>query len=450
MSETIQDRTQRRIAQLVMGYYLLLILGGVLRKWVFPNAEEILFFINIPVVLAIYLLALNQRSWPRTNWMLGIAYGFAVLSLVLLPLQFALGAYSSRHLLIWGYGWYNYFFLIPLAFIVAEQFTEQDFLRLARITLWLSLPAAIIVVFQFWSLPTSLINQGGGREEINRFHNLGAALGFVRPQGFFTSTSGQKHFLASLTALLVGAWLLPQWQRLIGRTLLTLALIATVVMLAHSGSRGAFIHAGLILACGLAFGGISGNRSLMLRSILVASGLLLSFLGIASLLAEQGLEVIARRWDVAAMTENRIFELGIIGRIFYNFYGFIFYLFDTPLTGYLLGMGGNAAQQLPWVDLPAAASDWAGYGEWAEGGWDRHIIELGPVLGVLFILYRVIFFLALLRASLLRAVRWIDPWPGMLLAFAGLPLLNGQLGHGSTLGYTWLFVGLILSKLRQP
>ncbi len=69
-------------------------------------------------------------------------------------------------------------------------------------------------------------------------------------------------------------------------------------------------------------------------------------------------------------------------------YGWIYYL-HTPFTGCLLGISSNAAARISWVQIPAAAYTWTGFGIWArESGFAVHLVELGLVLGFGYILFR--------------------------------------------------------------
>lgn len=444
-----RERVRRRIVGLAVAFYWLLVLEGALRKWGLPQFEQVAFFVRVPVALACYWLAFRCRRWPRTTLPVFFCYLLAVAATLLVPLQFVAGGYGQRYLLLAGYGWLNYFFYIPLAFIVAEQFQASDIQRLTRHAAWLALASAPIVVLQFFSPASSVINLGSGLDEANQFANLGSALGYVRPTGFFSSTTGQTQFLASTAALLMGAVLLPRRARTMPALLLWAGMGAVAVMTAFSQSRGAFFLLGLVLAA-TALGGIVASRQrVLLRGTLLPVALIIMMATLWPLLFPEALLVFAERWTGAMASESQVFQLGVFGRAFYGFYGFIQYLGDTPLFGYLLGLGGNAASQLDWVRFPQAAYNWQGYGGWGEDGWSRHIIELGPVLGIFFIALRIYLTLWLARNAA-RAARWSgDVRAIILFGFVGIVLLEGQItGHGTINGFGWFFVGLCLAAAR--
>ena len=143
LAEARRESRRRRLVRLVFVIYWLLIFDGALRKWGLPQFQAPLFFIRVPFTLWLYGLALTQGRWPRTHGLLLTAYVLAVAAAVLIPIQLVAGGYGARYLLVAGYGWMNYFFYIPLAFIVGAQFRRQDVLRLLRHTLWLAIFGSI-------------------------------------------------------------------------------------------------------------------------------------------------------------------------------------------------------------------------------------------------------------------------------------------------------------------
>lgn len=445
-----QDTVRQRIVWLIFGFYWLLIFEGALRKWGLPQLEQVFFFVRIPVALVLYWTAFRHRRWPRTSApMLGL-YLLAVAVTMLVAVQLVAGGYGQRYILLAGYGWVNYFFYVPLAFLIAENFQFEDLLRLTRHATWLAIASCPIVFMQFSSPADSVINLGSGLDEANQFKNLGAALGFVRPTGFFTSTAGQIHFVASTAALLLAAFLQRQRKPSLSPLLLWPGLTAVTLMVLFSQSRGLFFMLGLILGATAVGGLLAGRRRVVVRAALWPALLV----GIAAILwpilFPTVFEVFMTRWSGAQESETRIFQYGVFGRAFYTFYAFFYYMSDTPIGGYLLGLGGNAASQLHWVRFPAAAYHWQGYGAWAEDGWSRHIIELGPVVGIGFIGYRVFLTLWLARKAVRAARRTGDVTALIVFGFVGIVLLQGQItGHGTINGFAWLFVGLCLAAARS-
>ena len=446
----VREAVRLRIVGLAIAFYWLLVLEGALRKWGLPQLEQVMFFIRVPVALACYWLALRHGRWPRTTMPLFLCYFLALVGTLLLPLQFIAGGYGQRYFLLAGYGWLNYFFYIPLAFIIAEQFQAKDIDRLTRHAAWLALASAPIVILQFFSPADSVINLGSGLDESNQFKNLGSALGYVRPTGLFSSTAGQAHFLASTAALLIATLLSAKRMRNMSPLLLWAGTGAIIVMTAFSQSRTVFFMLALVLFATALSGLLAKRRKVLLRGAMLPIALVTTLALLWPLAFPESFHVFSERWSGAAASESQVFRLGVFGRAFYGFYGFSYHLADTPLIGYLLGLGGNAASQLQWVQFPEAAYRWRGYGAWAEDGWSRHIVELGPLLGVAFIGLRLYLTLWLARSAA-RAARWSGNITAVVLfGYVGIVLLSGQItGHGTINGFTWFFVGLCLASARM-
>lgn len=444
-----REAVRRWMVRLVFATYWMLIFEGALRKWGVPQLEQLFFFIRIPIVLLIYWIAFYYRRWPPTTAPLLIFYVFAFAAILLIPIQFLMGDYGRRYLILAGYGWTNYFFYIPLAFLIAREFRHEDLWRLVRHTMWIAMAAAPVVMLQFTSPPDSVINMGAGEDEANQFAGLGAALGTVRPSGFFTSTLGQQMFLASASAMALAAFLQRGHARQIRPLLLWLGTAAIVVMILFSQSRGLFLTVGIILAAAAAAGMLTGRKRVIIRTIVWPTALLVTAAFLWPLLFPTAFEVFVTRWANAWQSESHLFQYGIFSRALYSFYSFIYYMNDTPVFGYILGLGGNAAGQLEWVQKPQAAFVWQGYGAWAEHAWERHIIELGPALGLVCIALRI-WLAAWLGLRAVRATRLSgDPLPLTLFGFVGLLLVYAQItGHGSVNGYCWLFVGFCLAAAR--
>jgi len=114
------------------------------------------------------------------------------------------------------------------------------------------------------------------------------------------------------------------------------------------------------------------------------------------------------------------------------------------LQGYGLGLGGNASTLLgARVDghLPVSL---------AETDWARHIVDLGPVLGLLFVIFRIVLVAWVGVRAVAATRRGSDPLPLLLFAYVATELLQGQItGQGTINGYVWLFTGLSLAASRE-
>lgn len=449
------EKRRRQIVTLVCVVYWLLIFEGALRKWIAPQFSRELFFIRDPFVLWIYWLVFTSRLRPQRSIFLLIGIIFSLVSIPLIALQFA-NSYYLHSWLLPAYGWRNYFLYLPLAFIVGKYFKVHEFERLMRWTLLVAIPIAVLVYAQAHSPASAVINQGTGSGE-DTFGNGGVALGVVRTYGTFTSSPGQGIFIGSVIAMLLASWLRPARKRPLQWPLLVAASVAGVSCLALSGSRGAMVASGIIFAGAIAAAFLTGGRSNALAKCLVPILIVAAGVLLAPIVFPKAVDAMRVRWEVAGYSENLAYGGGgILGRAVYEFGSFRYLLASTPLQGYQLGIGGNAADV---INKERAADDryfdsrLIAFGPKeraaAESDWGRQILELGPALGLLFIAFRVAFVLWLGKAALDATIRSRDPLPLILFAFIGVYLFNGQItGHGTLNGYGWLFAGFCMAMNR--
>ena len=449
------NRTARRreaarvwMVRIIFVLYWLLIFTGALRKWGLPQLQKPLFFIAVPFTVWLYGISLMKNMWPRGFALLNFAYLLAGAAVLLIPVQMITGHYALRYGIVAGYGWLTYFFYIPLTFIIAKEFNQDDVRRLLRHTLWIGIVSAPVVALQFLSPPHSFINAGDAVTATDQFRQLGSALGHIRPAGYFSSSLGLWMFLSTLTIAVLYGWISSAKNPLAGRWVLVLATMALLSMMAFSGSRGAMAQSALVFVATAIAGYISNRRQLAIRAGLWPLMVVVFLVVLWPIVLPSAYDTFITRWDQAAASNND-FALGFAGRALYALYGWIYYL-HTPFTGYLLGITTNAAARLPWVQLPAAAYTWTGFGIWArESGFAVHLVELGLVLGFGYIFFRIWFTLWLLIKVWKSTRKNHDPLALMLFSFAGELILMGQITvQGTVNGYTWIFLGITLAAAK--
>jgi len=448
-----QDRTRENVGKMVVGIiliiYVLLILEGTIRKWLFPQYAEFIFFIRVPVTLWLYVLVIKHGAWPRPSRYFFYGMVLAVIGLVLIPVQMWSGGYDSRYLLIAGYGWTNYFFYIPLAFIVADNLRSQDIYTIIKITLFLGVVAAPLVILQYVAPGDSSINKGFGVGELHQFVGLGFGAGQVRPMGLFSSSVGHQVFTASIVAFVMA--LVIAGKKDVNRMLVLAASIALVVMIGLSIQRGLILHSVLVVGSAVMGSVLTLRSRVLLRGALYPA--MLCILGILIYLYffPQAYETFAHRWTEAHQSESEAYGAGgILARVMYESTKFTMMMEDVPVFGYLLGFGGNAATQLSWLELPDTAYLWSGDSGWSEDGLSRNIIELGPLFGSLFIVFRFALFFWLVRKAIWAARISADPLPLILTGvLAPLMLFYQMTGHGTLIGYTWMFIGFCMATIKE-
>jgi hypothetical protein len=439
----IEESHPRLIVRLVLIIYFLTLFEGVLRKWIAPQWGRPLFFIRDPFVLAIYILVLSKRIRFRRGFLeLGCLFGVAGLILTIGGRM--LSTQEITPIFISAYGWRNYFLYLPLPFIIGRYFDLRDLRRLLAATSLISVAMAGLALAQFRSSTWAPINSGSGDTSEELYGNQGLPGGFVRPFGTFTSNQGMATFTVSAVTAAIYLWLTRSRSRsLRSYLLLACATVGSFSCLSLSGSRGAFVWSGLvivllILGVSLAPGGLS------LKAATIVVVLILSGAVTAPVLFPEATRAFITRWSGAGEVEERAYGAGgIWGRAIYEVFSFHVLLSDTPLQGYGLGSAGNAAWRLGTAPPWSASPDKVAAG---ESDWGRHVLELGPIFGCLFILYRIALTIWLAKETLVATRRSGHPLPWLLFAFVGILIFNGQItGNGTSNAYAWLFTGFCLA-----
>jgi hypothetical protein len=231
----------------------------------------------------------------------------------------------------------------------------------------------------------------------------------------------------------------PAWPVL----LLTGAGVLTCVAL--SGSRGTVLQCGLTLVAAAAVALLGRGGGLKARAALLPVAVAAVSILLYPLVFPEGFEAFAGRWSAADAAETRNFSTGVFGRALYGLVDFVRLIETVPLLGYGLGYGGNASI------IMKATVDGVMPGRLVETDFARHMVDLGPLFGMLFIALR----LALagrLSLQTLRVTRQVpDPVPMLLFSFAAYVLVLGQVtGQGTITFYGWFTAGLLMAAIRNP
>ena len=439
------SRVRCKLVKLIFVIYFLLIFEGALRKWVFFLFPDAVFFIRVPFVLLLYYFALKYFYFFRSNvyFLLGMVFFFVLLCLI--PVQMLLGGYSARYLIVAAYGLHNYVFYIPAAFIIAVCFMREDVIYLVRATLIVAICSVPLVIAQSFAATDSFLVRGFG----GHFVGLQSS-GVIRPMGFFTSSPGQQMFVTSVAAFVFSSWVSVK-VNYVSNKLLIIATLSLLPLLGLSFQRGVLVHVAIVLIFVIIGSMLSKCRKLAFRLLLAV--LILALLALFfPLLFPDGFEIFYSRIVDAHQTEAgeyKFGELGLLSRVLYQLFKFLLIVDDVPLFGYLLGIGGNAALQLSWVDLPSAWSAWDGPAGWAEDGLSMNIVDLGLIFGPLYIVYRYMLFFWVFRLSLEAARQYKEILPITLVGFISPLLLFLQInGQGTLTGYVWLFFGFCLAAIK--
>ncbi len=437
----ISRPADRTMENLVLTLFWLLLLEGALRKWVVPGYSRYLFFIRDPFVLLLYWQALRVNAFRGASPFLPIGLAFAAVALLLAFAQ-SISFGDPRLMTVLAYGWRQYFFYLPLPFVMAATLNSESLQRFARHAFFAMILMAPLVVLQTATSPASVINRGISDDEDLQFKSFAYTAGRIRPSGSFTSNVGLKELIPSTFALLLAALLLPNGMRKMRTPWLMAAAAATATCLALSSSRAAFVHFALVVLAALLLGLVTQVTAIRGRALSIPIALVVAGAVLYPLVFPEALGLILNRVSEAAAATGGS-SLGILDRALAETVGFIDFLDHTPLIGYGLGLGGNGRTYLGSSD-PALMAKVA-----AESDWSRHIVDLGSIVGVLFIMYRIAFTISLLFSSLKAARQSSNPLPLLLFGYVGIGLFYGQLtGHGTVGGFIWLYLGLCMASCR--
>jgi hypothetical protein len=434
----INPKLRRWVVALIFVMFWMLIFEGSLRKWVAPQWSSYLYFLRDPLALCIYILAVRARVFSPLHPLLLIGGLLALVATFVSAFHLLAGETQYTPILAL-YGFRNYFFYLPMPFVIYRVFTYQDLCRLARHSIVALAIAAPIGVLQFKAAPDSILNVGIAEDAEHQFSNLASGEGRVRPAGTFTSVMGMTQLTGSTLALLLWCATTARKKKPSPRWLVMVGCVAVAVALAVSGSRTAFVQAALIASAATVMGLLRGAKTGRVGVIVTPILLVACFVAVFPTLFPDAYSTFMERWSDAAATEATQFQYGWVGRALYSFYDFSRLLGQMPLLGYGVGMAGNGAVNMGVMINGQSVL------KLAEEDWSRHVIELGPLLAILFIAYRVSFAVWLGLRAFKGSRQTGESLPVLLFVYVAVALMEGQLtGHGLVNGFGWIYVGVCM------
>ena len=424
--------TLRNIRRLIWLYFWLLLIEGALRKWALPQLSNPLLIVRDPVVILIYMLSLRARVFPRNAWVISlglIAVASTLLSVLLMSLQWGLPPKSVAF--ITGYGFRSNFLHLPLIFVIARVLRFEDVKQFGWWTLVLSIPMTMLLVAQFRASPDAWVNRtAGGEGEM-----MTAALGKVRTAGTFSFVLGVVAFYALAAAYLVWAAMRGQ----VFKTWLPGAAGAAIVLgVAVSGSRSvvgavAVVVASLAVVFFLQPAAINRFGHVMLVALVL--GLILT----QTPVFREGFTVLSTRFIEVAEASQQSIGAGLVERVVASYTDGLYVLTKAPFLGYGLGIGTNAGARFLTGRQMFLLS---------EGEWPRIFLESGPVLGLAYVIWRCALVVSV-GLLCLRAVKVGNILPLLIFSSSFLPLINGQFGQPTLLGFTVFATGLAMAALKD-
>ncbi|HKH43089.1 MAG TPA: hypothetical protein VKM72_00310 [Thermoanaerobaculia bacterium] len=415
----------RQAVQLAM---VLIILEGALRKWVFPSAQDLVYFAKDVFLLGAYIGFFRERHrlrarlprLPALDALLSAAALYGLLE-VLNPLL--------PNLLVGVLGFKAYFFYVPLLWVVPAAFPSAgELARFLRRYALLSIPVGLLAVAQFFSSPTSILNTYArpGEGEIFFATTFGSS-SFVRVTGTFSFISGYTSYLLAMTILIMGLLGAARW-RFRGNLLMFLALAMNLLGILMTGSRGPLLMLTFLLPLywWLVVAREQGGGAIFGRIIL---GLSL-VLGLVSYAGQDALSAFYGRATTASDAPTRLaapFQQP-------------FDLFsDAGLFGFGIGATHQTAVAVTKGLVPYS---WT-RGIVVEGETGRIMLELGSVGFLLMFIIRLVLALSALRRSRLVRHPYFRGVATACFLFLVAQIIGGVVFDVVTGVYYWFFAGLL-------
>lgn len=243
----------------IKAVFVILVLEGALRKWVLPQASEMIYFLKDLVLLGGYVgfLTSGNKFLIKNN---------VINILILLVAGWCFFQAFNPSLgspLIGVLGLRSYLFYIPLMWIMPSLFqSEEELYKFLRSHLLLLIPVGILGIIQFFSPASSPVNAYAWGEEGPGIATFGfGADAPVRVTSTFSYISGYSLYLPVCLSLLIPLLSIKQSQK--WRWLTVVELLLLSVNLLMTGSRTPVFASILFLLC------YTGIRVLMQPSTLL-------------------------------------------------------------------------------------------------------------------------------------------------------------------------------------
>jgi len=227
-----------RWRQAVQAAMFLVIVEGAIRKWLFPGAQDIVYFAKDLLFLGAYAGWLTGSGHRRLPKLAGLKA-----ALLVAALYGAAEIFNPRlpNLLVGIFGFKAYFLYVPLLFVLPAAFADDRalarFLKRYALT---AVPVGALALAQFFSPAESPLNTyARASEDIAYVSTFGSST-FVRVTATFSYITGYSSYLFAAMILLLGVLATIQWK--FRRNLaLYAALAMTMLGILLTGSRGPLV-----------------------------------------------------------------------------------------------------------------------------------------------------------------------------------------------------------------
>jgi len=408
----------------LLALLVLLVYDGAVRKWLLPQAEQIVFILKDALLIVALGLSAAWRPHKTSS-----SFPAAVQAMLFLYATWVLLEVANQNLpnlLVGLWGVKSHLLYASLIRLLPLAFTKvDDVLKVVeRIYPWVVIPVCGLAFVQVLAPPDSVLNQqvAGGLEGISRFGDEG----LVRVSGTFSYLSGMASFVQCTTLLGFGLFLGGARSKIFlcglgfavaalpvtgSRSVLAVVLVATMAMLFAAQAAGAV-----------------GLR-VVLR-VVIATTL---FALISVTVQDAAWEAFVQRAEGAGDQENRVLILFTSAFDFMDVSGF---------TGFGSGSANLGAQALAGSAVPFS---WLPMRDAFEEEAGRLVIELGIIGWAFSISLRVGLLLWASSLTFTGANSRIRLIGILALPMMGLGVLQGTgvFGVPLTAVYYWFCVALM-------
>jgi hypothetical protein len=414
---------------------VLLIAEGAIRKWVFPGAQDLIYFAKDVFLLGAYAGFLRERAAGKVRYQppaMPVLNFALVMAMVLGTLE--IFNPNLPNLLVGILGFKAYFLYVPLLFVVPAAFeSDAEVYRFLRRYVLIAIPVGVLAITQFFSPSTSALNSyaWGSSVDYAYIATFGTST-YVRVTGTFSFITGYTSYLMATAILILTVLGVSGW-RIRGNVLLFTALGMTLLGMFMSGSRGPVVMLALIspLYWWLAVAR-EGQAGAVFGRALLGLGL------VAACLAYFGGDALGAFYGRATGTKD------LQSR------------FSSPLESPILllpdvgplGLGIGATHQTAAFVTPGVVPySWL-HGLAAEVETGRIMVELGPVgfLAVYFI--RLLLVVVALTHALRLRSRFYRALATASFLFLLIQVLGGAVFDVTSGLYYWFFAGLTFLAIR--
>jgi hypothetical protein len=408
-------------------YFLLLIFEGALRKWTISELSAVLLIIRDPVGIWIIWEAYRTHKWP-TRWSAVVSPLTAFLA-GLSTLQIVAG---NNLLIVALYGLRSYLLPFPVMFIMGENLDEEDLRKLARCTLWLLIPEALLELAQY-RIPASFLNrgayEGGGQLEFIGEH--------VRSSGTFSFVVGAELFASLAAVFIVYGITSPGFLK---RWMVWAGAFAVILSVPTLGSRFVLLQLAGILVC-VAIGGTMGLSHFMRVLRVILPMVILVFLAAQLPIFSDAFESLTNRVTSANAAEGG--EAGARGAIIYRFVGPLLDEIEqvTSSSRWLgSGMGADANAMVTLVGSESSKT--------SDFEMSRELWEFG-IAGIGYGLFKLFLAIAILGPALARA-RDGQPLALLMSPLTVSLLFIGTPEQPTEQGFMVISAALCIAAARAP